>query len=97
MYQINCAAEPLFCQDQKIHEKPDMLAFRNQKVFSYFTQKRDLSEISEQTMFDFVEELSAINPLKKHVLPPLTDVSACCDALIVTGDNIRGRGSGTGL
>ena len=93
-YQINCHEEPEFCKEQKIREMPDILAFRNRKVFSYFTQKFDVSEADDDTLFEFVDDLAEINPLRKHVLPPVTDVSICCDALLVSGEDIRGRGDG---
>ena len=93
-FQINCVAHPDYCKEKKIKETPELLVFNDEKVVSYFTQKFEISEMSEENMLFFVEDLGAINPLRKHVVPPPVDLAACCDALIVAGDDIRGNGDG---
>ena len=70
-YQINCDAQPEFCTTMKIGEMPEMLAYRSEKVITYFTQKFDISELNEETMLAFLQDLNAINPLRKHIVSVL--------------------------
>ena len=38
-YQIDCNKDEEFCEQTKIQEHPDILAFKENKVFAYFTQR----------------------------------------------------------
>ena len=59
MHQIDCAhadnAE--LCTEMQILEKPEILIIRENKVYSYFTMKRDPSDMDKQAILGMVKKV----------------------------------------
>ena len=83
-----------YCKENRIDALPEMLLFQNNRVRKYFSQKFDVSEINEENMKSFVYEFTSANPMRKAVRKPEYDSEQCCDAILVVGENMRGRGEG---
>jgi len=76
-----------FCEEHLITETPEVLILRENKVFSYFTQKRDISDFDEKHLIEFLEELEGSNLQVKHQKNPKFNISSCCEVITVIADN----------
>ena len=64
LHQIDCAAEGRFCNQSKVYEKPDILAYRGGKVVGYFTQRNTIYDYNLERVLIFLDEMNEVNPLQ---------------------------------
>ena len=68
----------------------DILAFNEGQVFTYFTQKFDLSEMTRSDLDSFLNDVNDMNPMSEFIIPPEKQPHECCEIVIVSGDGIDG-------
>jgi len=75
-HQIQCDADPLFCQIFQISDDltPEILIFKENKVAAYFSQKHDFDEFNYVTIIDFIDSINQINPFEIHRPNPKVEV-----------------------
>ena len=91
LHQIDCELnddEAAFCLDQGLEEIPDILVYRGGEIVGYYTQTHDLADFKYENFLTFLDDVNTLDPVKVEKTFPETNVTSCCPAVLVAGDQI---------
>ena len=77
-HQIQCdknSIERDYCDSFRLHDVPEVLVFRENKVAGYFSQKHDMDDFNLESMIAVIDDLNHVNPMAAHYTNPKANVT----------------------